>query len=145
MKRFVSLALLLMLALGALMAPVSAQEAPTGTWYGTWPYTLPPNHHLNAYATGGPNTNLGVLYRGMVELAPAFYMWASDEWMPMLAESWGFVEDNTAYEIKLRGDALWSNGDAINADDVIVTYALGRINNWAQFTDRKRTRLNSSH
>lgn len=134
MKRFVSLALLLMLALGALMAPVSAQEAPTGTWYGTWPYTLPPNHHLNAYATGGPNTNLGVLYRGMVELTPAFYMWASDEWLPMLAQSWGFVEDNSAYEIKLRDDAKWSNGDAVNADDVIVTYALGRINNWAQFT-----------
>jgi peptide/nickel transport system substrate-binding protein len=133
MKRFLSAALVLILALSAVMGSVSAQEAPEGTWYGTWPYVLPPDHHLNGFASGGPNSNLGVLYRGMVELTPAFYMWATDEWMPMLAESWGFVEDNTAYEITLRPDALWSNGDAVTADDLIVTYALGRIVGWSQF------------
>lgn len=132
MKRLLSV-LLIVLLLGAFTAPASLQEAPQGTWLGTWPYTLPPDHHLNGFAAGGPNSNLGVLFRGIVELTPAFYMWASDTWEPMLAQSWGFTEDNTAYEITLREGATWSNGSPITADDIITTYALGRIVGWTQF------------
>jgi len=108
-------------------------QAPDGTWFGTWPYTLPPDHHLNAYASGGPNSNLGNVYRGMVELTPAFYLWATDEYVGILADDWGFVDDNTAYEITLRDDAMWSNGSQVDADDVITTYALGRLSGWSQF------------
>ena len=133
MKRIISLFVLMVLMLGVMLTPAAAQEGPSGTWLGTWPYTLPPEHHLNAYATGGPNSNLGNVYRGLVELTPAFYLWASDEYIPILAESWGFVEDNTAYEITLRSDASWSNGSPITAGDVITTYALGRLAGWGQF------------
>lgn len=133
MKKLVLLVTVLALLFGAF-AVVTAQDAPEGVWLGTWPYRLPPDHHLNAYAEGGPNTNLGNVYRELVELAPAFYMWSDNSYVPMLAESWGFVEDNTAYEITLRSDATWSNGSPINADDIIVTYALGRLVGWSQFT-----------
>lgn len=132
-KRLLALGLVLLLTLGSLNAVAFAQDGPEGTWLGTWPYTLPPDHHLNGYANGGPNSNLGNVYRGIVELTPAFYLWASDEYQGILAESWGFVEDNTQYEIKLREDALWSNSDQLNADDVVVTYALGRLVGWSQF------------
>lgn len=133
MKRLFLPILILSLLLASI-APLSlAQEAPEGTWLGTWPYTLPPDHHLNAYASGGPNSNLGNVYRGMVELTPAFYLWASDEYVGILATEWGFVEDNTAYEITLRDDAMWSNGSQVDADDVITTYALGRLSGWSQF------------
>jgi peptide/nickel transport system substrate-binding protein len=115
------------------MAFAQDMEAPTGQWLGTWPYTLPPDHHLNAYASGGPNSNLGNVYRGFVELTPAYYLWASDEYVGILASEWGFVEDNTAYEITLRDDAMWSNGSQVDADDVITTYALGRLSGWSQF------------
>ncbi|GAB5491291.1 MAG: hypothetical protein Phog2KO_15060 [Phototrophicaceae bacterium] len=115
------------------MAFAQDMEAPTGEWLGTWPYTLPPDHHLNAYAAGGPNSNLGNVYRGFVELTPAYYLWASDEYVGILASEWGFVEDNTAYEITLRDDAMWSNGSQVDADDVITTYALGRLSGWSQF------------
>jgi peptide/nickel transport system substrate-binding protein len=135
MKRaYLLLAVLLLLLSSVISAPFAQDmEAPEGTWLGTWPYTLPPDHHLNAYAAGGPNQNLGNHYRGMVELTPAFYMWATNEYVGILAESWGFVEDNTAYEIKFREDALWSNGSQFDADDVITTYALGRLSGWSQF------------
>jgi len=132
MKRFLPIFLVVVLMLGAFSS-ISAQDGPEGEWLGTWPYVLMPDHHLNGFAAGGPNSNLGNVYRGLTELTPAFYMWASDEWMPVLAESWGFNEDATAYAITLRSDATWSNGEAINADDIIVTYALGRVIGWSQF------------
>jgi len=134
MKRLFASALLLLLVLGAALMPLSAQEAPTGVWLGTWPYRLLPDHDLNAYSAAGLNVNLGNIFRGMVELTPAFYIYASDEWVPLLGESWGFAEDGTYYELKLREDALWSNGNPVNADDVIVTYTLGQVLNWGQFS-----------
>jgi len=134
MKRLTLIFMMLLLAFGSSFALVSAQdEAPEGVWLGTWPYRLMPDHHLNAYADGGPNTNLGNVYREMVELAPAFYMWATNSYEPVLAESWGFVDDNTAYEFTLKSDLMWSNGSTIDADDVVTTYALGRLIGWTQF------------
>ncbi|MGJ3239043.1 MAG: ABC transporter substrate-binding protein [Anaerolineae bacterium] len=134
MKRIVVLALAVMLVLSMALVPASAQdEAPEGVWYGTWPYTLLPEHHLNGYAAGGLNTNLGNVFRGMVELTPAFYIYATNEWVPLLAESWGFSDDSSYYELTLQEGLTWSNGSPINADDVITTYALGQILGWSQF------------
>jgi peptide/nickel transport system substrate-binding protein len=110
-----------------------AQEAPKGTWLGTWPYAAPGTHNLNSFATGGLNDNLGLVYRPLVELTPAYYLWATNEYTPMLAEKWGFVDDNKAYEFTLKAGAKWSNGDPITADDVLTTYALGRLGGWSQF------------
>ena len=136
MKRlFLPFAILLLLLSSVFSASFAQDgEAPVGTWLGTWPYTLPPDHHLNAFAAGGPNQNLGVQFRGMVELTPAFYLWASNEYMGILATEWGFVDGDTAYEITFRDDAMWSNGSQFDADDVISTYALGRLAGWSQFT-----------
>jgi len=134
MKKLTIVLLVLTIALGGVLPFTGAQDAPEGTFLGTWPYTLPPDHHLNAYATGGPLENLGNLYREMVELAPAFYVWSSNDFQPLLAESWGFTEDDTAYTITLQEGLTWSNGDAITAEDIVTTYALGRLVGWAQFT-----------
>lgn len=134
MKRLTLILTLLVLVLGAAFSTATAQdEAPEGVWLGTWPYRLMPDHHLNAYADGGPNTNLGNVYRELVELSPAFYMWSDNSYMPMLAESWGFVDDGAAYEMTLKADLTWSNGDPITSQDVITTYALGRLVGWTQF------------
>ena len=137
MKRLLALVVIFALAFGgfaALPRPVAAADAPSGTFLGTWPYALPPNHHLSSFAAGGLGDNLGVIYRQMVQMPFAFYMWAQDKYEPLLAESFGYNSDMTAYDVKLRADAKWSNGDAVTADDVIATYALGRIRGWAQFT-----------
>ncbi len=134
MKRLVLVLTLLLLVTGAVFTTVSAQDAPEGEWRGTWPYRLAPDHHLNAYSTGGPLDNLGNVYRELVELAPAFYMWADNSYMPLLAESWGFTDDNSAYDVTLQEGLLWSNGATIDSDDIITTYALGRLAGWTQFT-----------
>jgi peptide/nickel transport system substrate-binding protein len=126
--------IVLLLVFVSSIGLASAQgDGPQGVWLGTWPYRLMPDHHLNAYADGGPNTNLGNVYREMVELAPAFYIWATNSFEPLLAESWGFVADDTAYEVTLKSGLMWSNGSAIDADDIITTYALGRLIGWSQF------------
>lgn len=104
-----------------------AQDAPSGTFLGTWPYRLLPDHHLNGYAPNGLGDNLGIIYRQIVELTPAYYLWASNEYVPVLATEWGFTEDNTAYSITLRDDATWSDGSLITSDDVVATFALGRL------------------
>lgn len=136
MKRFFVVLSMLALVFATFSLPAAAQDAPVapeGTFLGTWPYVLPPDHHFNAYASGGPLDNLGVLYRPITELAPAYYMWATGEYVPMLAASWGFTEDNSAYDMTLVSGATWSNGEPITADDVITTYALGQIVGWSQF------------
>jgi peptide/nickel transport system substrate-binding protein len=130
MKRLLLLILLAALVVSAV--PVAAQEAPEGVFPGTWDYFLPPDHHFNGFATGGPSENLGVVYRQVVEMPFGFFRWADNTWEGLLAESWGFTEDNSAYEVTLK-EATWSDGSPVTSADVLATYAIGRILNWAQF------------
>lgn len=134
MRRLVTALLVFVFVFGAL--PVGAQDtAPEGTLLATWPYVLPPEHNFNSFVTtGGVNTNLNIaIYRNIVQLPPAYFMWSTGTYEPLLAESWGFTDDNSAYEITLADGALWSNGEPVTADDVVNTYAFGRVMNWAHF------------
>lgn len=138
MKRYLHLLVIVAMAFGLVGAlsfnTSEAQEAPSGTWYGTWDYVLPPEHSFNAFVTNaGLETNLGNLFFSYVQMPMAFYMWATGEYLPLLAESWGFSDDTSSYWTKIREDATWSNGDPVTADDVLATYAIGRILNWPDF------------
>lgn len=130
MKRLLLLFMLAALVVSAV--PVAAQEAPEGVFPGTWDYFLPPDHHFNGFATGGPSENLGVVYRQVVEMPFGFFLWADNSWEGLLAESWGFTDDNSAYEVTLK-EANWSDGTPVTTADVLATYAIGRILNWSQF------------
>jgi peptide/nickel transport system substrate-binding protein len=133
MKRLLLLLVLLTLALGVAL-PIGAQDAPSGTWLGTWPYAAPGTHNLNGFAAGGLNDNLGLVYRPFVHLTPAFYLWASNTYEGLLAESWGFTDDNAAYEYTIKEGATWSDGSPVTAQDVVDTFSIGRILNWTQWT-----------
>jgi peptide/nickel transport system substrate-binding protein len=133
MKRFFAVIFVFVLALGAVTPIVGQDDAPQGVFYGTWPYVLPPDHSLNSFSPNGPTTNLGAVFRSYVELPAAIYNWGTQEYVGLLAESWGFADDNSYYEIKLVPGALWSNGDPVTSADVTNTYAIGRILGWAQF------------
>jgi peptide/nickel transport system substrate-binding protein len=133
MKRLL-LVFALLLAVMGMVVPSAAQDAPSGTWLGTWPYAAPGTHHLNGFAAGGLNDNLGNVYRSFVHLTPAYYLWATNEYVGLLAESWGFVDDNAAYEYTIKEGALWSDGSPVTAQDVVDTFDIGRILNWTQWT-----------
>ncbi len=134
MKRLFLVLGLLTLALGLVVLPVAAQDGPSGTWLGTWPYSAPGTHNLNSFAAGGLNDNLGLVYRPLVELTPAYYLWASNEYVGILADSWGFVDENSAYQYTIKEGAKWSNGDDITSQDVVDTFSIGRILGWTQWT-----------
>jgi peptide/nickel transport system substrate-binding protein len=133
MKRWFLIFAVLTLIAGAALS-VGAQDAPSGTWLGTWPYAAPGTHNLNGFAAGGLNDNLGNVYRTFVHLTPAYYLWSSNEYVGLLADSWGFVDDNTAYEYTIKAGALWSDGSPVTAQDVVDTFSIGRILNWTQWT-----------
>lgn len=50
--------------------------------------------------------------------ATPVYETAEGEFTPYLAESWEFSEDNTSVEFTLRGDAVFSDGTAVDAQAV---------------------------
>jgi peptide/nickel transport system substrate-binding protein len=130
MKRTLQLLFVVALVFGTLGLSAVAQEAPAGVFYGAWPYYLPPDGHLNSFATGGPNSN-GLYYK-WAELPMAFYIAAEGDYEPWLAEDWGF-EGEEAFFVKLREDAVWSDGNPVMADDLVGTYAIGRILKWSDF------------
>lgn len=54
---------------------------------------------------------------------PFIYDLGKDAWLPMLAESYHFIDDKTL-RIKLREEAKWSDGVPITADDFVYTFDL---------------------
>src|SRR5262249_26379571 len=102
MKRIAILVFLLGFVIsqgGLFTTPARAADAPKGTWLGSWPYVLPPDHTLNSFSSNGLDDNLGSLFKVYVELPFALYKWADDKYEGLLAEKWGFVDDNKAYQV----------------------------------------------
>ncbi len=133
MKRLLSLILLTALVFSLGHVPVSAQEAPKGTWLGTWPYVLPPDHNLSSWASNGLGDNLGVMFRAYVQLPFAIFNWADNTYKGLLAEKWGFSTDFKSYSVTIKAGAKWSDGKPITSDDVVNTFAVGRILGWSDW------------
>ncbi len=129
MKRLCAILLLLSFTLGLGLMPAAAQDAPKGTWLGSWPYVLPPDHTLSAFASNGLGDNLGTMFQSYVELPLAIYNWDADNYSGLLAEKWGFSDDFKTYNVTLKSGAKWSDGSAVSADDIITTFAIGHIMN----------------
>ena len=119
--KFVSLAALLLLALGLMIAPVAAQDVPT----------------LTVGFAQEPDSMNG-FYSSM-----AFAQWANDlvqaslwdisdtlEAVPVLAaeipsiENGGISEDYLTYTIRLKEGLLWSDGAPLTSDDLVFTYQM---------------------
>ncbi|HVU14170.1 MAG TPA: ABC transporter substrate-binding protein [Phototrophicaceae bacterium] len=132
MKRLLFLVLLTSLLVVGVI-PAAAQTAPTGEFSGNWPYVLPPDHTLNSFAPNGLGDNLGSLFETYVELPFAIYHWADGTYEGLLASKWGFTDDNKSYTVTIKDGAKWSDGKPVTADDVIDTFAIGRILGWTDW------------
>ena len=42
--------------------------------------------------------------------------------MPGVAESWEIGDDGRTYTFKLRGDAVWSDGTPVTAEDFVFSF-----------------------
>ena len=120
-RRFVGTALFVVLALGLMIAPVTAQDVPT----------------LSVGFAQEPDSMNG-FYTSM-----AFAQWANDlvqaslwdisdtlEAVPVLVdevpsvENGGISEDYLTYTITLKEGLLWSDGTPLTSDDLVFTYQM---------------------
>ncbi|MBE3598431.1 MAG: ABC transporter substrate-binding protein [Limnochordaceae bacterium] len=67
----------------------------------------------------------------------AFYYWASGTYEPVLATEWRVIPPDR-FEVHLRQGVRFSDGTPFNADDVVATFAIGRLYNWViwKYVDR---------
>jgi peptide/nickel transport system substrate-binding protein len=116
-------------------APGGGQSAKRGGQFnGAGTYELPPSGHFNAYI---PKFMFGGFWYELVEAPPTFYHWSDDKYVPALAEKWGLVGGDT-YELTLKPNLKWSDGQPLTTKDVVATWTLNRLfnNQMWRYVDR---------
>src|ERR1051325_8278355 len=99
---------------------LAAQVGGGKEFHGAWPYEVPPNGHFNLIF----GVNHGILndgiYKDLVQAPLAMYNWAQQQWVPMLADSWGFDAGANTFSVKLKSGLTWSDGKPITSRDVVT-------------------------
>lgn len=124
--------LLVLLLVVVSVAPLSAQDD-VPTYYGAWPYSVPPTGHVNTFAASA--MNMGI-YQDLMEPPLAVLIWASGEYEGMAASSFGYDDDGN-YVITVADGYTWSDGTPLTADDVVTTFNLFRLRGdavWSSLT-----------
>lgn len=127
--RAVSLSALLALgtSVGVMAQPAAATSSSSSTFYGGWPYQLPPAGNFNYFS---PNFNNFGIYYSLLQQPSALYIWSKQTWYPLLATSWGFNNKNDTFTLNLRHGVKWSDGTSLTSTDVVDTFLIGKLMNW---------------
>lgn len=128
-KRRGFIVVLLLLALTLTVSSLGAQE-PTH-FAGGWPYQLPPDGHFNSFASGV--INLGA-YWDLMEPSLATFIWADGAYEGLLAESFGYDEDEN-YVVTLKDGVTWSDGTPVSSADVVTTFNILYLTGSAVWSD----------
>lgn len=97
-----------------------------GEFHGAWPYSVPPSGHFNYFVGATSILGGGSIYRDLFISPLGMWRWADAKWQYMLAESSRLVGTDT-YEVKLRSNVKWSNGQDFTSKDVATTFWLLRL------------------
>ena len=108
----------------ALLSLAAAQEK--ATFYGGYPYPVPPDGHFNTFATNA--INFYSFYSDLLEPPLGVYKWADGEYEGLLAESFGF-DDEDNYTVTLKDGVTWSDGTPFSSADVVTTFNVGYLLN----------------
>jgi peptide/nickel transport system substrate-binding protein len=101
------------------------QDNPTKTdtegavFAGGWPYATVPTGHFNMFVANAIELKF---YRELHQLPLATYKASTDEYIPMLTESWELSEDKKAIKLVLRDDVSWHSGEKFTSKDVWTTF-----------------------
>ena len=90
-----------------------------------WPYQLPPDGHFNTFSSNVINLG-GNTYQDLMEPSSAVYIWSTGTYEGMLAESFGFDDDNN-YVVTLKSGVTWSDGTPVTAQDVVTSFNTGYL------------------
>lgn len=124
-KQIVGVVVILSLVLFSISCNIAASS---GEFFGK---TTPPDRQVFRYITGDepetldPHKSTGqpearifmALYEGLVEYDPK-----DMRPRPAIAERWEENNDSSEFVFHLRNNARWSNGDPINAQDVVYSF-----------------------
>jgi peptide/nickel transport system substrate-binding protein len=106
----------------------SALQAEGKEFHGAWPFLVPPTGHFNLL-TGITNGILGStsggplsIYADLVISPMAMYQWKNAEWLPFLAEEWGFSPETDEFTVTLKNGLTWSDGQPLTSQDVVTTF-----------------------
>lgn len=99
-----------------------------GQFNGAWPYSPPPVGHFNTFVTN--NLSLGI-YWDLMEQPLAMYLWAEAKWMPLLTTRWILSKNTNTFRVYLRRGVKWQDGKPFTAKDVVTTFYIGYLYNWA--------------
>lgn len=120
-SRFLSIALTLSVLAGLLIAPVAAQDSSTITVsFSQEPDSMNGLYSSMAYAQWANDLVQASLWdiNDNLEAVPVLV-----EEVPSL-ENGGISEDFMTYTITLKEGLLWSDGEALNAEDLVFTYQM---------------------
>lgn len=129
-------------------------------YHGAYPYPDPGSGgHFNTFFPTNqsilPPGPAGTVYGELIMTPLGMYFWASDEWLPLLATEWDFIQGSgtpaaspeaspaaspvaspeasaaaggmDTFEVMLRQDAMWSDDTPFTAQDVVDTLWCARI------------------
>lgn len=96
-----------------------------------WPYQVPPDGHFNTYASNVLNLG-GNTYQDLMEPPLAVYMWSQGSYEGMMAESFGFDDENN-YVVTLKSGVTWSDGTPVTAQDVVTSFYTGYLIGWTSW------------
>ena len=118
MRALVSVILVVVLLLGAGLAPAAAQAKPEGEMRWALYVTLAPAWFDPAEVVGvlTPFWVLYAMHDALVKPMPGNLL------TPSLAESWKVSPDRRVYEFKLREGLKFHNGDPFTAEDVKFSF-----------------------
>ena len=91
---------------------------------GGWPYATVPTGHYNMFVANAIELKF---YRELHQLPLATYRATSEEYVPMLAESWKLSDDKKTFTVTLRNDVNWKSGEKFTAQDVWTTFMTYRL------------------
>ena len=116
MRKFVKRLVLAAAACSAMMAVSAfASDDVVDIAYTALPDALIQTKHT-------PEVPAGIVYAQTLDTLIAKN--ADGEFEPRLAESWEVNDDATEYTFKLREDVKWSDGEQLDADDVVYTFTM---------------------
>lgn len=97
-----------------------------------WPFFPPDSVHMNTFI--GKFASFGI-YNELIRLPLAIYIWAEEDYMPVLAVRWELKPKHKPeyFIVHLRRGVKWSDGTDFTAKDVVTTYYIGYLLGWPEW------------